>query len=103
MTSEDREQDETSQGWQSVRKKPVEVEAKGPFYDPTVVDTIEGDFEVDAEYVENRGGYYLLRGVEEEVYPCGYDIFHNTFHNTFHNPFHVTMSDREQSRERLDQ
>lgn len=68
-----------TQEWTDVRKKPVEVEAKGPFTDPTVVETIEGDFEVDEEYVEDHGGYYLIRGVENEVYPCGTDIFRDTY------------------------
>lgn len=65
--------------WQPVRKKPVVVEARGPFEDPTVVETIEGDFEVDREYINEHGGFYLIRGVEGEVYPCGADIFCRTY------------------------
>lgn len=63
--------------WFDIRKKPVEVEARGPYYDPTVVETLEGDFEVDEEYAD--GGFYIIKGVEGEVYPCQYDIFHETY------------------------
>lgn len=59
-----------------VQKKPVEVEARGPYHD---TNTIERDFEVDEEYVEEHGRYYILRGVEGKIYPCGADIFHDTY------------------------
>lgn len=65
--------------WYPVRKRPVEVEARGPYYDPQVVETIEGDFEVSESYVRSHGGYYLIRGVEGEIYPCGADIFRETY------------------------
>jgi len=66
-----------SDDWFEVRKKPKEVEARGPYYDPTVVSTLEGDFEVDEEYAE--GGFYVIRGVKGEVYPCRNDIFEATY------------------------
>ena len=63
--------------WRTVRKKPVEVEARGPYDDPTVVETLEGDFEVDEDYAAQ--GFYIVRGVEGEEYPCRSDIFHDTY------------------------
>lgn len=65
--------------WFKARKKPVVVEAKGPFEDTATVQTIEGDFEVDDEYLEEHGGYYILKGVNGEMYPCAKDIFHETY------------------------
>lgn len=65
--------------WVAVEKKPVEVEYRGPYHDPEVVETIEGDFEVDEEYIDEHGGYVIIRGVEGEVYPCGLDIFQQTY------------------------
>jgi len=68
-----------SDTWTPARKKPVEVEFRGPYTDPQVVETIEGDFEVDEEYIEEHGGYVIIKGVEGEVYPCGLDIFEATY------------------------
>lgn len=65
--------------WRAARKRPVEVEFRGPYEDPTVVETIEGDFEVDGEYIDEHGGYVIIRGVDGEVYPCGWDIFKDTY------------------------
>lgn len=65
--------------WQTARKRPVEIEYAGPFMDPTVVETIEGDFEVDGEYIAEHDGYVIIQGVESERYPCGYDIFQETY------------------------
>lgn len=65
--------------WQAARKKPVEVEFRGPYFDIETVETLEGDFEVDDEYLEEHGGYVLIRGVEGEVYPCALDIFESTY------------------------
>lgn len=63
--------------WYGVKKKPVHVEAAGPFFRETVVNTLEGDFEVDEEYA--RGGFYLIRGVEGEIYPCRADIMLDSY------------------------
>lgn len=71
--------DNENHDWYEVRKRPVTVEAAGPYQDPTVVDTIEGDFEVDDDYIEEHGGYYLIRGTEGEVYPVGVDIFEESY------------------------
>jgi len=65
--------------WRKARKKPVEVEFRGPYNDPDTIETIEGDFEVDEEYIEEHDGYVIIRGVEGEVYPCGLDIFRETY------------------------
>lgn len=65
--------------WRSARKKPVVIEYRGPYYDTDTIETIEGDFEVDEEYIEEHGGYVIIRGVEGEVYPCGIDIFRETY------------------------
>ncbi len=66
-------------GWYSATKKPVEVEFRGPYDDPDVIETIEGDFEVDEAYIEEHGGYVIIRGVEGDVYPCGLDVFNQTY------------------------
>jgi hypothetical protein len=69
----------TDRNWERARKKPVEIEFCGPFDDPQVVETIEGDFEIDDEYIENHGGYVIIRGVDGELYPCALDIFEETY------------------------
>jgi hypothetical protein len=65
--------------WKPAEKKPVEIEYRGPYDDPEVIETIEGDFEVDEEYIDEHGGFVIIRGVEGEVYPCGLDIFQQTY------------------------
>lgn len=65
--------------WRKARKKPVVVEFRGPYTDTDTIETIEGNFEVDEEYIEEHGGYVIIRGVEGEVYPCGLDIFRETY------------------------
>jgi len=65
--------------WRKARKKPVEVEFRGPYTETDTIETIEGDFEVDEEYIEEHGGYVIIRGIEGEVYPCGLDIFRETY------------------------
>ena len=65
--------------WKEARKKPVKIEYSGPYTDPSVVNTLEGDFEVDEEYIEEHGGFVLIRGVDDEVYPCALDIFNETY------------------------
>lgn len=65
--------------WQSARKKPIEIEYRGPYTDPAVLKTIEGDFEVDEEYIDNHEGYVIIRGVDGETYPCALDIFEETY------------------------
>ena len=65
--------------WKRATKKPVTVSYRGPYLDPTVVETIEGDFEIDQEYIEEHGGYVIIQGVDGEIYPCGLDIFEETY------------------------
>lgn len=65
--------------WRKARKKPVEVEFRGPYTDTDTIETIEGDFEVDEDYIEEHDGYVIIRGVEGEEYPCGLDIFRDTY------------------------
>jgi hypothetical protein len=65
--------------WRKARKKPVEVEWRGPYDDTDTIETIEGDFEVDEEYIEEHEGYVIICGVEGELYPCGLDIFRETY------------------------
>lgn len=65
--------------WKSATKKPVEIRYRGPYDDPMVVETIEGDFEVDDEYIDEHGGFVIIEGVEGEIYPCGLDIFRETY------------------------
>ena len=70
--------------WRKARKKPVVVEFRGPYTDTETIETIEGDFEVDQEYIDEHGGYVIIRGVEEEEYPCGLDIFRETYERAAH-------------------
>lgn len=65
--------------WLTAQKKPIEVKFRGPYHDTETVETIEGDFEVDEEYIEQHGGYVIICGIEGEIYPCGYDIFRETY------------------------
>lgn len=65
--------------WRKAKKKPVEIEFRGPYTDTDTIETIEGEFEVDEEYVEDHGGYVIIRGVEGEIYPCGLDVFRQTY------------------------
>lgn len=73
------EVEQQADDWCRARKKPVEVEFRGPYTDPQVVETIEGDFEVDEDYIDEHGGYVIIRGVDDEEYPCGLDIFIETY------------------------
>jgi hypothetical protein len=75
--------EEHTDEWKDCQKTEV-VEAKGPFTDPQVVNTMEGDYEVDEEYIEEHGGYYLMRGVEGEVYPCARDVFEQSYEYVEH-------------------
>lgn len=65
--------------WKPARKKPVKIQYRGPYTDPTVIQTLEGDFEVDDEYIEEHGGFVVIKGVQNEVYPCGLDVFQETY------------------------
>lgn len=61
------------------QKKPVEVEFAGPFDNLTTIETLEGDFEVDEDYLDKHGSYVIIRGVNGELYPCATDIFEDTY------------------------
>jgi len=50
--------------WREARKKPVVVEFRGPYRDTETVETIEGDFEVDEEYV--RTGEFMIGEADHE-------------------------------------
>jgi len=67
--------------WSTAEKRPVEVEYRGPYTEPREIETLEGNFEVDEEYVEEHGGYVIIRGVRGEVYPCALDVFKQTYRN----------------------
>lgn len=71
--------DDDGREWHEATKRPVTVEWCGPFEDPGVVETLEGDFEVSEQYIEEHGGFVIIRGVRGEVYPCALDIFHDTY------------------------
>lgn len=90
--------DESTSGadrWRKARKKPVVVEFRGPYTDTETVETIEGDFEVDEEYIDEHGGYVIIRGVEGEKYPCGLDIFRETYEQAAHDCSVDTGVDRD--------
>jgi hypothetical protein len=65
--------------WQEIQKKPVTVEYRGPYETPEGIETIEGDFQVSEEYIEEHGGFVIIKGVDGEVYPCALDIFNETY------------------------
>lgn len=67
------------QEWFSVRKRPVQVEARGPFTSTDEIATLEGDFEIDDEYLDEHIAYYLIRGVDGELYPCAAHVFWRTY------------------------
>lgn len=69
----------TEMEWNGVKKKPVVVEFSGPFYEPMTVQTLEGEYEVDAEYLEEHTGFVVIKGVDGEVYPCALEIFEETY------------------------
>lgn len=78
-TTEIPEEEFGSDEWKRAVKKAVAVDYRGPYTSPEVVETIEGDFEVDQEYIREHGGFVIIRGVEGEIYPCGLDIFKDTY------------------------
>jgi hypothetical protein len=61
--------------WFDVRSVPTVKEARGPFTDTDTIETIEGRFEVDDEYIDRHGGYYLIREQDMNVYPIAADKF----------------------------
>lgn len=65
--------------WRKAEKKPVEVEFRGPYKTTDIVETIEGDFTVDEEYIDEHGGYVIIKGVQDEIYPCALDVFQETY------------------------
>ena len=79
-----------SDEWKSARKRPVKIEYRGPYYvKPTefhpsqtndAIETIEGDFTIDDEYLQEHGGFVIIQGVDGEVYPCALDIFRKTYY-----------------------
>ena len=79
MTEHTDPTDTNADEWMSARKKPVVNEFRGPYTEPQTIETIEGDFEVDQEYLDKHSGYYVIRGVQGEVYPCAADVFHETY------------------------
>jgi len=64
--------------WKPCKKTQV-VHAKGPFTTPDTINTLEGDYSVDEEYIAEHGGYYLMKGADGEIYPCAKDIFEETY------------------------
>jgi hypothetical protein len=79
MTDKAEKKSKGEETWTKARKKPVEIEFRGPYVTTTQVETLEGDFEVDEEYIEEHGGYVIIRGVDGEKYPCALDIFKQTY------------------------
>lgn len=59
---------EETEGWFTVTKRPVEVEARGPLEKPERISTMEGT-------VHAETGNYVIRGVDGEVYPVEGDEF----------------------------
>ena len=75
--------------WTTARKKPVEIQYRGPYvvapselheqWTDDVIETIEGEFEIDDEYLAEHDGYVIIKGVDGELYPCAWDIFKQTY------------------------
>lgn len=68
-----------SEEWGTARKKPVEVEYCGPYTTPGTIETLEGNFEISEHYIDEHGGFVIIRGIEGELYPCALDIFEETY------------------------
>lgn len=79
MSREDDSPISPSDEWREAEKRPVVVDFQGPYFDTETVETLEGDFEVDSDYLEEHGGYVIISGVEGEVYPCALDVFMKTY------------------------
>ena len=77
--TEDSGDHESGGDWRRARKKPVEIEFRGPYTEGDVIETLEGDFEIDQDYLDEHGGFVIIRGVDGEVYPCALDIFRETY------------------------
>jgi hypothetical protein len=54
------------------RKKPVEVEVRGPIEEEETIQTLEGPLHASV-------GDYIITGVQGETYPCKPDIFEATY------------------------
>jgi len=65
--------------WRQAEKKPVQIEFRGPYYTEDEIETIEGDFEIDEEYLDEHNGYVVIKGVQGEIYPCALDVFEETY------------------------
>ena len=57
--------------WQKFRKKPIIIEACQT-KEELIVETLAGK-------VEAGVGWWIIRGVEGELYPCRPDIFEKTY------------------------
>lgn len=64
------------EGWFTVKKKPVEVEVRGPLNTSERVSTMEGD-------VRANEGDFIIRGVEGEKYPIEPDEFRRLYDYSF--------------------
>lgn len=67
--------------WNKAVKRPVEVKYRGPYTDPEEIETIEGDFEVDEEYIEETADGYQ-RAVQSSIMhrgPNGSFVSRETF------------------------
>jgi len=65
--------------WRPAWKRPRRVEVTERLEEPREVQTMEGHLEVVSEYIEEHGGYRLIRGVEGEVYPIAEDVYQETY------------------------
>ena len=58
--------------WQRARKRPVEVDVRGPIEHPESIDTLEG-------IMHASPGDFIVRGVRGEEYPIKPSIFEITY------------------------
>lgn len=65
--------------WSEARKKPLEVEYRGPIDDPATAETLGGGLDIGADYLEEHGAFYLVRGTEGEVYPVAAPVFEDIY------------------------
>lgn len=70
------EENDLGNDWFEVEQTPVRYEARGPYFEARVIPTLDGDFRVSEEFAEN--GYYVVRGVEGEIYPESKSVFEAT-------------------------
>ena len=89
--------------WFDARKRPIKVEVRGPYVESTTIETEEGQFAVDQNYIAAHGGYYIICGVDDEIYPIGADTFEETYMLTAEECSHTPKYSEKDLRDAMDE